>query len=147
MTDSRKNEYISGVCAQCGAPLRIDPSTESGKCEYCDTPFVTSREIHKYTTINNIHNSNDTYHVQYGKKGFTQSAFEYMGKRAEAREKAIAEAKAKVAVELEKQRLAELEAMERARIKEEKAAESRKKFWRGLGLAFLWIYFCRKDNP
>lgn len=139
MADPNKQNFVAGICSQCGAPLEVDPSKESGVCEYCGTKYVTSATINKYYTINN---SNDTINVEYHeKKGIAQSAFEYMGKRAEARARERAESKAKAAALMEQQRLAEIEARERARIQEEKAQESKRRFWHGVGQFFLWLYF------
>lgn len=137
------NELVPAICPQCGAPIEVNPDLEASVCSFCGTPFITKNAIDKFYITNNvnIHNSNDTYNVQVGKKGFAQSAFEYMGKRAEAREKASAEAREQARQAAERLAIQEAEARERARIKEEKASESHKSFWRGIGNFFLWSAF------
>ncbi len=134
------NELVPAICPQCGAPIEVNPDLEASVCSFCGTPFITKNAINKFYITNNvnIHNSNDTYNVQVGKKGIAQSAFEYMGKRAEARERATAEAREKARQAAERQAIQEAEARERARLKEEKATESRQRFWRGIGNFFLW---------
>ena len=128
MSGYSHSDFISGVCPRCGAPIDVNPALEAGVCQYCGTPYATNKAINKYNVVNNnivnnINNSSNTYTVQYGRKGAVQSAFEYLDKRADARERAQAEDR------------------ERERILQEQKAERNRKIWRGVGQGLLWIYF------
>lgn len=154
MGKDNEGEFISEFCDRCGAPIKIDPASGSGVCPYCGSSYVIPKQgpTKENTTIQNIHNSEDTYNINYGKKGIVESTLDFVHKRveskekinlkkAEVREKAAAEAKAKAQLDEERKFVLEVEAKERTRIREEAAIANRKSFWKGVGQFFLWIYF------
>ena len=154
MANEKDIEFINSFCERCGAPIKIDPTAGSGVCPYCGSSYVTKKQDppEEKISIQNIHNSEDIYNINYGKKGIVESALDFAHKRAESiekvylkkaevREKAAAEAKAKAQLDEERRFVLEVEAKERTRIREEAAIANRKNFWRGVGLFFLWVYF------
>lgn len=152
MSNSTGPDFVPGICTQCGAPIEVDPSIEAAVCPFCGTPYVTTKAIEKYYIVNNVRNSNDVYNIQQGKKGVAQSVFEYMDKRASAKETAKAEERAAAAAQAERMRVLELEAKEEARRQalEEKERERAQKernvarralIFHQIGQIALWSVF------
>ena len=49
--------FVSAICTNCGATLKVDNSKDASICEFCGTPFIVEKAINNYNTTNNISNS------------------------------------------------------------------------------------------
>jgi hypothetical protein len=60
---------IECKCPNCGAPIKVDSSSDASYCEFCKTPFITEKAIHvhgdyvreKKVITNNTYNDNKDY--------------------------------------------------------------------------------------
>ena len=125
---------VPALCTQCGAQIEVDPNQEAAVCKYCGTPFIVEKAINQYTSYihvqNTYQNESNTYNVQVGKRGFAQSAFDYLNQREQRRHEAA----------MENQRIL-AEAERRRQEEEAQRTERRRKGWATFGKVLLWIYF------
>lgn len=126
---------LSCRCTNCGAPIEIQPLQNIVKCEYCDTVFKVDKTNNEGIVINNVQN------IKVEKKGFAQAAFEYLDKRAEAREKIEAEARIRQERAEAEARIRQARAEAEARARKAAADAQNRKFWYNVGQFLLWSCF------
>lgn len=128
---NQTTQFVPAICPQCGAQITVDPSRETAFCPYCGTKYLIDRAINNYNTyVNNTYTTeNTTYNVQVGKRGFAQSAFDYMNQRQQRQHE----------IEMDNRRRQD-EAERMRREAEAQRTQRRRKGWATFGKVLLWIY-------
>ena len=70
-----ENSFVATKCSNCGAPLAVDPDQGKAVCEYCGVTYIINKGS------NNSDNHSKNNEDQNVKKGFVQSAFEFLDRQ------------------------------------------------------------------
>ena len=118
-----ENNFVATKCSNCGAPLAVDQDQGKAVCEYCGVTYIINKGS------NNSDDRSQNNDDQNVKKGFAQSAFEFLDRQQEREFQKLMD-----------ERRRQEEAAKLKLIQDEVKRERRIKIWKTIGGILLWIY-------